>query len=67
MTHLTGDARAALENPSIEKVVVTDTLPITFDHKKLEVISIADEIISNLKSPQVIKSVKSCSSLFLSH
>lgn len=44
VTHLTADARAALESPDIEMVVVTNTLPIQISHAKLKVLSAGEEI-----------------------
>ena len=50
VTHLTADAKAALNSPDIEMVVVTNTLPIRITHPKLMVLSAGEEIASVLRS-----------------
>ncbi len=44
VTHLTGNARAALDSPALEEVVVTNTMPIWARHPKLRVLDISEEL-----------------------
>ncbi len=49
VTHLTGDARKALENPALDLLIVTDTNPIRIPpHPKLKILSIEPELALQL-------------------
>jgi ribose-phosphate pyrophosphokinase len=45
VTHVTGDARAALECEAIAELIVTDTIPVHLRHPKLTVLPIWPEIV----------------------
>jgi ribose-phosphate pyrophosphokinase len=47
-THLTGNALRALDNPNVDLVIVTDSVPVGFTHPKLKVVSLAGELASRI-------------------
>lgn len=47
--HLTGNALKALDDPNVDVVIVTDSIPITFTHPKLRVVTVANEIADVLR------------------
>ncbi len=49
VTHLAGKAEKALESPSIDYIVVTNTYPVTSKNPKLIVVSSANEIAEGLR------------------
>ena len=49
VTHLTGDAKAALDSGAIDELAVTNTLPVGLSSPKLRVLSIADELAAALR------------------
>ncbi|HNY01118.1 MAG TPA: ribose-phosphate pyrophosphokinase [Bacteroidales bacterium] len=62
ITHpvLSGDARENIENSLLDELIVTDTIPLTFQSPKIKVLSTADlfaEVIRRLKKKESISSL----------
>lgn len=56
-THLTGDAAKAIKSPYLDRIVVTNTIPVKITNSRMSVISIADEL-SRLVQPLVESRIK---------
>lgn len=62
VTHLAGNAKQALQSPHIDKMVVTNTFEVSAVDEKLQVISLANEIVFDLKT-KVFNAIK-CSQAY---
>ncbi len=49
VTHLAGPAQKSIHSHSIQKIIVTNTLPIGVSHSKLSVLSIAPELAEDIQ------------------
>ena len=49
VTHLAGTGQKGLDSPFIEKLIVTDTVPVKVENAKLKVLSIAPELVEKIK------------------
>lgn len=63
VTHLAGNAKGALDSQAIDRVVVTDSLPVQIQHPKLTVLPIAGEIAKEVFSARRA-TVRTCRDLF---
>ncbi|MEO5971467.1 MAG: ribose-phosphate diphosphokinase, partial [Bdellovibrionia bacterium] len=53
VTHLAGDAKKGIESEHIEKLIVTNTIPVTTKNPKLLVISVASEIADFVRQSEL--------------